>query len=124
MPYQLTISPPGGTWAQDDGVTYTNGTPLTSVALNPTQGQYTVLQGVYGFNAADSGQNILLNYSFTPADLEQAVIEWIGERYRYKDRIGQTTRGLGGSETAGYSLKGIPDYISIVLDSYKKFLPL
>lgn len=128
-PYQLTIFPTGGSWAQDDGVTYANGTPFTPVSVTPGVGQYTVMpdgtgNAIYTFAAGDAGQSILIDYSFTPADIEQAVIEWIGERYSYRDRVGQTTKGLGGSETAGYSLKGIPDYISIVLDGFKKFLPL
>lgn len=128
-PHQITITPAGGSWAQDDGVTYSNGTELTAVTGTPSVGQYSVTpdsngNAVYTFAAADAGQGVLLDYSFTPADLEQAVIEWIGERYRYKDRIGQTTRGLGGNETAGYSLKGIPDYIGVVFDGYRKFLPL
>jgi hypothetical protein len=128
-PYTLTITPSGGSWAQDDGMTYANGTPFVAVTGTPTTGQYAVSpdgngNAVYTFAAGDSGASILLNYSFTPADLEQAVIEWIGERYRYKDRIGQSSKSLGGSETAAYSLKGVPDYISVVLDGYKKFLPL
>ncbi len=128
-PYSLNVDAPYGSWAQDEGVTYTNGTPLTAVTSSPTVGQYTVTSdgagnAIYTFSSSDSGEGILISYSFTPADLEQAVLEWIGERYKYKDRIGQTTRGLGGSETAGYSLKGIPDYIQVVFDSYRKFLPL
>ncbi len=128
-PYQITITPAGGSWSQDDGVAYANGNEFAKVSGSPAVGQYSVIadgngNGVYTFAAADTNQSILLSYSFIPADLEQAVIEWIGERYRYKDRIGQTTRGLGGQETAGYSLKGIPDYISVVFDNYAKFLPL
>ena len=128
-PYILTITPTGGSWAQDDGLTYSNGTALTAVTGTPGVGQYSVApdgngNAVYNFASGDAGANILVNYSFTPADLEQAVIEWIGERYRYKERIGQTSKSLGGSETAAYSLKGVPDYISVVLDGYKKFLPL
>lgn len=126
---QIQISPAGGSWAQDDGVTYANGIALTKVAGTPSVGQYSVSpndfgSGNYTFSPADANAIIFLNYSFTPADLEQAVIEWIGERYRYKDRIGQSSKSLGGSETAAYSLKGVPDYIGVVLDGYRKFLPL
>ena len=128
-PYALNVNAPYGSWSQDGGVIYANGTPFTAVTSSPTIGQYTVASdgagnAAYTFSSGDSGASILISYSFTPADLEQAVMEWIGERYRYKDRIGQTTRGLGGQETAGYSLKGIPDYIKVVFDGYAKFLPL
>jgi len=52
-----------------------------------------------------------------------ACIEWIGERYRYKDRIGQTTRALGGTETAGYNIR-MTEQVCMLLDQYKKSFPL
>ena len=117
--------------AQDDGITLANGTALTAVVNTglPSAGQYTATPTEMGavtylFNSAQAGQAVLISYSYTPAALEQAVIEWIGERYRYKSRIGQSSKSLGGTETTAYSLKGIPDYISQALDGYKKFLPV
>lgn len=128
-PYVISFTPADGSWAQDDGVTYATGVPLTAVQASPAAGQYTVAAGAFGevtytFNAADAGAALLISYSYTPAALEQAVIEWIGERYRYKDRIGQSSKSLGGNETAAYSLKGIPDYVAVAFEPFKKFLPL
>jgi len=120
-----------GTWAQDDGIKTTTGISFTAVAQNisPAQGQYNVVPGLdgaatYTFNAADIGTSLLISYSFIPATLENGVIEWVGERYRYKQRIGQRSKSVGGTETTSYNLAGMPDYIQQMLDGYKKFLPV
>ena len=128
-PYQIQLNPPGGSWAQDDGITYANGTAITPTTGAPAQGQYVVQltstgAANYTFSSADAGQQILISYSFNPAALEQAALELIAERYKYRGRIGQSSKSLGGNETAAYSLKGMPDYIQIALDGFKKFLPL
>jgi hypothetical protein len=55
-----------GTFVDDDGVLYaTTGLPLTRVSSAPALGQYTVSAGVYTFNSADSGKNVLVNYTYT-----------------------------------------------------------
>lgn len=131
-PYTTSILPVYGAWAQDDGVYYaSNNTKLTKmpVGTSLSAGQYTVTvdglgQGSYTFASADAGVGLLLNYSYTPAPLEQACIEWVGERYRYKTRIGQTSKNVGGQETAAFSLKAIPDFIAEILEPYRKDFPL
>ncbi len=93
-------------------------------------GQYAVAEvaatgiATYTFAAADQGLGVLLNYSYVPAEIEQAAIEWISERYRYKQRIGQVSQSLGGQETSSYSLKDMPDFIKLILQPYKKVVPL
>lgn len=101
-----------GAWAADHGVSYANGTAMTAVASNPTMGQYVPpsLVGdspslVYTFSSADAGSSVLLNYDFTPYDVEQACIEMVGERYRYKGRIGEASRSMGGQETSSYMVR-------------------
>lgn len=122
---KVTAQQPYGTWAEDDGVTYAStGAALAAVTGTPTTGQYRVQAGVYEFAAGDANAGILISYSFIPRPLEQACMEWVGERYRYRDRIGQTSKSLGGNETAAYSLKGIPDFIADMINPYRKFLPL
>ena len=123
-PYQITPTQPYGNWAQDDGVTYANGTALTKVAMSPTAGQYSVSStGVYTFAAADTTAAVLISYSYTPADIEEACIEWVSERYKYKQRIGQTAQNISGQTTASYNLK-MPEHIQTMLEPYKKWLPL
>jgi hypothetical protein len=127
--YQVSFTPTEGNWCQDDGVTLADGTVLTKITGTPASGEYSVtpngVGGVtYQFNAAQVGASVLVSYSYVPADLEQGVIEWVGERYRYRDRIGQSSKSLGGDETAAYNLKGVPEYLMQVFEPYKKFLPL
>jgi hypothetical protein len=122
--YTITPTQPYGNFVQDDGVTLANGTALTKVTGSPATGQYSVSStGVYTFNSAQASAAVLISYSYTPAPIEEACIEWVGERYRYKQRIGQTSQSVGGQETAAYSLK-MPEHIQIMLKPYKKELPL
>jgi hypothetical protein len=54
------------TFVSDDGVLYaTSGLPLTKVSSAPGAGQYSVAAGVYTFNSADSGKNVLISYTYT-----------------------------------------------------------
>lgn len=123
-PFQVTAKQILGPWAADSGVTYADGTALVAVASSPAQGQYSVSAGVYTFNAADEGQSVLLSYSYTPASLEDTCINWVSERFRYRDRIGQKSKTLGGQETASYDLSDIPAYIKTQLQPFRKVLPL
>lgn len=43
-------------------------------------------------------------YAVAPPAIEQAVIELVGEAFRRRDRIGQSSKSLGGQETTAYSL--------------------
>ena len=130
IPSALTIVPnqPSGSFLQDLGVQFaSNGTALTPVSSSPTTGQYIPpsVSGdtptlVYTFAAADVGKAVLLNYNFVPYDMEQAVIELVGERYRYRGRIGEASRTLGGQETASYMVKDpFTASIKTRLEAYK-----
>ena len=114
-PYQITISAPYGSWAVDQGVT-----GMTLVSSPPTTGQYTASNGVYAFSAADAGKPVLISYSFIPADIEQACIELVGERYRTKDRIGENSKTLGGQETVTYATDSMNKYVREMLQPFKK----
>lgn len=123
--YTVTPAAPYGAWAADAGVTLANGTALTKVTGAPAALQYAVsAAGVYTFNVAQATAAVLLSYSYVPAAVEQAVIEWIGERYRYRTRIGQLSKSLGNQETASYSLKDVPDYVALALQNYRRVVPL
>jgi hypothetical protein len=63
-PYTVTAAHQG-TFLADLGVIYAaTGLPLVLVAASPTQGEYTVAAGSYGFAAADASLGVLLNYSY------------------------------------------------------------
>ncbi|HEY6619965.1 MAG TPA: hypothetical protein VIY68_10495, partial [Steroidobacteraceae bacterium] len=118
-PYNVSAAAPFGPWASDLGVTYADGTALTAVIGSPGAGQYNVSSGVYGFAAADAGAALLISYGFIPAAIDNACIEWVAERYRYRTRIGQSAQTVAGQQTASYSLKNIPDFIRASLDPYR-----
>jgi hypothetical protein len=119
--YTVTTARP---WNGDRGVTYANGTALTAVASNPSQGQYSVSEGAYSFNAADAGAAVLITYSYTPEEIEQAVIELLSLRYRERSRIGQKSQTLGAGETVAYITADMPDSVKALLQQYRKVVPL
>lgn len=126
---KYTALQPYGTWGQDDGVVYaSSGVALTSLPSSassvPTAGQYVVTNGVYQFSGSDNGLAVKVSYSYIPSALEQACIQWVAERYSYKSRIGQKSKSLGGNETASYDLKAIPDFVEVMVNPYKKWMPL
>jgi hypothetical protein len=118
-PYNVTAAAPFGPWAGDAGVTYDRGTALAPVAGTPSAGQYNVSGGVYTFAAADAGAGVLVSYGFIPAAINNACIEWVAERYRYRTRVGQSAQTVAGQQTASYSLKDMPDFIRASLDPYR-----
>lgn len=121
-PYTFTANQEYGNWSQDDGVTTSTGTVFTAVSGVPAASQYSVdsTTGIYTFNAADAGKAMLINYSYTPADIEQACIEMVRERYAYKQRIGQQSKSLSGTETAKYDLSAMSEYVMMLLQPYKR----
>lgn len=125
-PCQVTVQQPSGAWAQDDGVTYANGNALTAVTGTPSAGQYNApsaaAPGIYTFASADIGQNMLISYSYTPFDIEQACIELVGERYRYKARIGEKSHSISGQVTVSFDNSGIPDIVKNLLLPYQSKL--
>ncbi len=112
-PYVITMNQFAGIWCRDNGVAYAeSGAPLTPVTtLTGTAGQYLVgpdsTPGVYTFNAADAGSALLASYSFIPADLEEAVIQQVVERYNYRSRVGDISKSLGGQETVRWARGGM-----------------
>jgi hypothetical protein len=119
-PYNVSVAAPFGPWASDVGVTYANGTALGAVPANPAAGQYAVAGGIYTFAAADAGAGVLLSYGYIPAAINNACIEWVAERYRYRTRIGQSAQTVQGQQTASYSLKDIPDFVRASLDPFRR----
>ena len=117
--YNVSAAAPFGPWAGDGGVTYASGAALTAVAGTPAAGQYNVSGGVYGFAAADAGADVVLSYGFIPAAINNACIEWVAERYRYRTRVGQSAQTVAGQMTSSYSLKDMPDFVRASLDPYR-----
>lgn len=127
--YVITPSQVNGSWSGDNGVTYkSNGVALTAVSSAPSVGQYIPptygTNSTYTFAAADEGQQMLINYNYVPFDLENAVIDMIGERFRYMSRIGEQSHSVGGQVTTSFIVKALTDFDKLALDPYRKSFPL
>lgn len=61
-------------------------------------------------------------YTDVPPDVEQAVLEICGYRWREKDRIGLASKGFG-QETTTFHLTDMPESARSVLLSYRRVIP-
>jgi hypothetical protein len=72
-------------------------------------------------------QNVAITYTAgfatTPADLEQAIIDWVGDEFKYKDRIGKASEGIEG-QTIAFNMKSIPPRVQSVLNIYNTVAPV
>lgn len=129
-PYQIIPASVFGALSKDLGVTVTVGGQALESKPPGTElitGQYIAPQpnaasptNYYTFAAADEGKAVLLNYDYVPYDVEQACIEVVGERYRYKARIGQISQSMGGQETSSYMVNAtLTPSIKGRLDNYR-----
>ncbi len=128
-----TVAPAGayGPAMVDSGVTnVATGVAMTRVATAPATGQYTFTQdaatGLWGytFNVAQAGTAVLISYSFAPWDVFGVVAEWVSERYKYRDRMSETTRSVNGQQTAGFSIDAVPVFVREILQQYRSVGPL
>lgn len=111
-------------WLEDIGAKLLDGTVLTLVDADPGPTQYSVSEGVYTFGDAVAEGTVLISYSFVPADINQAVVELVGERYKYKDRIGHASKSLGGQETVSFQPNNVPAIIKDMLNKYIRVVPV
>lgn len=83
------------------------------------------LSGGYRFTRGRHNVQLqyLAGYDEVPADLAQACIETVGLRWRERDRIGMSSKGLAG-ETTAFSLVDFPPQARAVMDSYKRTAPV
>lgn len=111
---------PFGRWGSDMGVVRAStGAALVKVSTAPAAGQYAVsATGDYTFG--DIGLDVLVSYGYFPADLERAVLEWIAERFKYRERIGIQSKSLGGAETISYAIESVPKFVAPVLQTYTR----
>lgn len=123
-PYTLPVAGLFYPWNADVAVSFASGVALTKIASGtPTTGQYTCLAtaGVwtYTFAAADTAKAITITYSYTPQEIEQAVIELVALRYRERSRIGENSKSVGG-EVVSYNVKDFPDSVKTILNNYRR----
>lgn len=123
----VTVIAPYGSWASDGGVTHSDGTVFVQVSGAPAVGQYQLTPdapGSYTFNSADNGATVLVTYGYIPADLADAAIELVAERFRYAQRIGETSHSLGGNETVAFDNARFNPFVTRLLAPYRHVLPI
>lgn len=132
-PYKIATGQAQGPWAQDAGVIFTDtGAAGVLVTGTPAAGQYALPTtitapqdvGQYQFAAADQGRPVAISYSYVPSSLEEACINWVAERVRYRERIGMRSQATGGQTTASYDITALPKYVAELINPFKRNLPL
>lgn len=109
------------TWLSDLGVTM-GGSPMVPVSGTPGMGQYSAEDGIYSFSVLDAGSTVLISYSSVPADLDQAVVELAGERYKQRDRIGMNSKSLPNGETVSFQVRDMNDYTRRTIETYRRVI--
>lgn len=123
----VTVTAPYGNWASDGGMAYADGTALVQVGDAPAIGQYQLAPdtpGSYTFNTGDNGETVLVTYGYVPADLADATIELVGERFKYAQRIGESSHSLGGNETVAFDNARFTPFVMQLLAPYRHVLPI
>ena len=81
-----------------------------------------------GYCFTRRAQNVILTYTAgfaaTPADIAQACLELVCQRYRERTRIGEVSRALGGNEVATFSQKALSDDVRLLLSQYRIVAPV
>jgi hypothetical protein len=102
------------------------GQPLTNIPFGqtPIVGQFTENgSGLYTFAAGDIGQQITVGYSFVPADIDNAVVQCVGEDYRRRSRIGMRSQSTGGQVTVSYDMSDMPMNVKLKLAPFRTVTP-
>lgn len=116
-------------WNSDRGVAYATGTALVLVTTAPALGQYQITvdapgNATYLFNASDVGATIVVTYGYTPEDMAAALVEWVGERFKTRSRIGITSQTVGMQQSNVLSQKDMNESIRTVLGQYRNVVPI
>ena len=125
-PYTITpthTTADGSAFAATDlGVIFTsNSQPLTRVGSNPLASQYSFADGVYTFNAANTGTSVKMSYDYVPGAIEQAAIELVSFEIKHRDTLGLQSKSLAG-ESITFDNK-IPESVQRMLDGYRRTVP-
>lgn len=82
-----------------------------------------------GFRFPRGFQNVVIQYTAgyatTPADVEQACIDIIGDWFKYRDRIGVTAMGIEGQSISveQFVKTGMPIRSRLILEQYRRVAP-
>jgi hypothetical protein len=126
---RLPVSSFGPAWNSDRGVTVAGAAFTAITSGDSAVSQYKVVQETdgsysYYFNAADAGQTAVVSFGYTPFDIEQVCIETVGEAYKRRSRIGQTTVNMGNNQVVSFSQKDFSDSSKTLLNQYRNVVPV
>lgn len=110
-------------WAGDRGVSFASGGALTLVSGAPAASQYSVVEGLFTFNATDAGKAVLLSYAYVPLELEQACMEMIGDLFAKRTRLGVQSKSIEGQSIA-FTATDMSADVKTILNNYKKVAPI
>jgi hypothetical protein len=120
-PYTIVVAQ-APNFSGDSGVKFSIGNvPLVLVTANPATGQYSVSPiGVYTFASADAAKGVKISYSTiaAPADVRQAVIDWVSYRYKQRQWVGQIQKQLAQGEKTDFMNVVMPLTTQAVVDKY------
>ena len=68
--------------------------------------------------------NYTAGYTVVPPAVAQAAVELVGEAFRRRDRIGQTSKTLGGQETIAFSPADMNATAKAMLAAYRAVAPV
>jgi hypothetical protein len=115
-------------WVSDVGLKFAStGAALTRVSTTPAANQYQITttnyKFSYVFNAADANKAMLITYGYVPEALEMAVVELVGETYKRRSHIGQTSQNIGQGMVVSFSQKDVNETVKTLLDQYQNVVP-
>ncbi len=101
--------------------------PLACTLEPPVAGggaqKLMLADGRFPYGVSNVTVSYTAGYASTPADVEQAVIELVGERFRTRERIGLTAKTLGGQETTAFATSAFNATIAALLAPYRRVIP-
>ena len=109
-------------------VALSDGTPLGAYVLEPPLAgggaqRLTLAQDRFPRGRSNVTVDYEAGYAAVPDDVEQAVIELVGERFRARERIGLTAKTLGGQETTAFATGAFNATIAALLAPYRRVIP-
>lgn len=108
-----------------------NGSSVAAAQPYPKEGFFFDQQSVMlrGYLFQRGLQNIEVSYTAgyaqdsIPADLQQACIDLVGFKYKNRQHIDETTKGLAGTTTS-YIQDELPKNLRLMLDNFRRVLPV
>lgn len=100
--------------------------PLAADNTKPGYFFYNGMVNLNGYAFSGGLGNVQIAYTAgfaaIPADIDQAVCEMVGYKYREKERIGMSSQNFQTQSTS-YKLADIPVTSKLLFDQYKIYIP-